>query len=159
VAEMARSAFDNFLYAPIREDTNGMLLSVLSALARHGVDPWQEAARLAVLPGRTATRRLASMIATLPEGSSTHLDPDPIAARLIALLPRTTSSNIRPRNTSIGASVANNSRGVIYAIFIVLLFAGLCIAASRRPPARLDNVHAPISRTVSPQMPPTSSGQ
>ena len=34
-----------------------MLLSVLSALARLDIDPWQEAAQLAGLPGETATRR------------------------------------------------------------------------------------------------------
>ena len=41
------SEFDDFLYAPIGEDRNGMLLSVLSALARLDIDPWQEAAKLA----------------------------------------------------------------------------------------------------------------
>jgi len=36
-----------------------MLVSVLSGLARSDVDPWQEAATLAELPGETATQRLA----------------------------------------------------------------------------------------------------
>ena len=71
VVEMTHSAsvshlgseFDDFLFAPIGEDRNGMLLSVLSALARLDVDPWQEAAQLAGLPGETATQRLASLIA------------------------------------------------------------------------------------------------
>ena len=38
-----KSEFDSFLCAPIGEERNGMLLSVLSALARLDVDPWQEA--------------------------------------------------------------------------------------------------------------------
>jgi hypothetical protein len=156
---MTRSAFDNFLYAPIGEDKNGMLLSVLSALARQGIDPWQEAARLAVLPGKTAAHRLASMIAALPEGPSTHLDPGPIAARLISLLPRTAGANIQLRKPFLGKGIASNSRGIIYAVFIALLFGALCVAASRRPPGRLDDAHAPISRTVAPQIPPLSSGQ
>jgi hypothetical protein len=62
------SEFDDFLYAPIGEDTNGMLLSVLSALARADLDPWQEAARLAGLPEKYATARLAELIAALPAG-------------------------------------------------------------------------------------------
>jgi hypothetical protein len=33
--------FDNFLIAPIRKDKNGMLLSIVSALARLGVDAWE----------------------------------------------------------------------------------------------------------------------
>ena len=41
------SEFNDFLFAPIGEDKNGMLVSVLSGLARSDVDPWQEAAKLA----------------------------------------------------------------------------------------------------------------
>src|SRR5580700_9207765 len=82
------SEFDNFLFAPIVEDGNGMLLSVLSALARLDVDPWQEANDLARLPREAATQRLALLIAALPGGPSTHPDLGTIANRLIALLPR-----------------------------------------------------------------------
>ena len=39
------SEFDDFLFAPIGADRIGMLLSVLSALARLDIDPWQEAAK------------------------------------------------------------------------------------------------------------------
>ena len=49
--------FDDFLFAPIVEDRNDMPLSVLSALARLDIDPWQEADKLARLPGETATQR------------------------------------------------------------------------------------------------------
>lgn len=80
-----------------------MLLSVLSALARLDIDPWQEAARLAGLPGRTATQRLASLIEALPEDPSAHPDPTTIAARLIALLPPPVRSNIPSRKASLGA--------------------------------------------------------
>src|SRR5579864_587857 len=101
MTEMTRTAqvsaltpeFDDFLFAPIGEDRNGMLLSVVSALARLDIDPWQEAANLAQLPGTTAMRRLASMIAALPDRPSAHLDPGAIAARLIARLPRRSGSN------------------------------------------------------------------
>jgi hypothetical protein len=48
------SEFNDFLFAPIGEEGNEMLLSVLSALARLGVDPWQEAARLSQLPKETS---------------------------------------------------------------------------------------------------------
>ncbi|HZL59045.1 MAG TPA: hypothetical protein VFC38_05045 [Stellaceae bacterium] len=68
------SEFDDFLYAPVGEDGNGMRLSVLSALARLDVDPWQEAAKLARLPGKTAIERLASLIAALPDGPSAQRD-------------------------------------------------------------------------------------
>ena len=61
------TGFDDFLFAPIVEDRNDMPLSVLSALARLDIDPWQEADKLARLPGETATQRLASLIAALPD--------------------------------------------------------------------------------------------
>ena len=35
--------FDRFLYASVGDDNNGMPLTVLSALARMDVDPWEEA--------------------------------------------------------------------------------------------------------------------
>src|ERR1700692_127825 len=73
------SEFDNFLFAPIGEDRNGMLLSVLSALARLDVDPWQEAGVLAQLPGETAAQRLASWSATLPAGPPADLAPGTVA--------------------------------------------------------------------------------
>src|SRR5476649_443382 len=79
------SEFDAFLFAPVGDDGNGMLLSVLSALARLDVDPWQEAANLARLPGSTAIERLTSLIAALPGRPASQPDPGTIAARLIAL--------------------------------------------------------------------------
>jgi hypothetical protein len=59
------SEFNQFLFAPIGEDKNGMLVSVLSGLARSDVDPWQEAAKLAQLPGEAATKELAALIGAL----------------------------------------------------------------------------------------------
>jgi hypothetical protein len=82
--------FDDFLFASVGAEKNGMLLSVLSALARLDIDLWQEAAKLAGLRRETATHRLASLIAELPDGASPYPDPAMIAARLIALLPRPT---------------------------------------------------------------------
>jgi hypothetical protein len=37
------SEYDDFLFASMGEDRNGLPLSVLSALARLDVDPWEEA--------------------------------------------------------------------------------------------------------------------
>src|SRR5579871_6864247 len=108
MGEMMRSAsstplgseFNDFLFAPIGEERNGMPLSVLSALARMDVDPWQEAAELARLSKENATQRLASLIAAaLPGKPSVRQDPGTIAARLIALLPRGARSNIPLRQT------------------------------------------------------------
>jgi hypothetical protein len=58
--------FDEFLGASISEDRNGTGLSVLSALARLDVDPWEEAASLAQMPRRAAAVRLTALIDALP---------------------------------------------------------------------------------------------
>ena len=141
------SEFDDFLFAPIGEDRNDMPLSVLSALARLDIDPWHEAAELARLPGETATQRLASLIAALPDGPSAHLDPGTISARLIALLPRRARSNLPSRETLLGVGAATNPRAFIPMIFIYVIIAifmmgAQWIAASRQPPAQVDNTHS-----------------
>jgi len=82
-----RSDFDNFLWSPIGDDTNGMLLSVLSALARAKLDPWKEAAELARLPRDSAIQRLAQFIGTI-QGVVLGDDSKTVATRLVALLPR-----------------------------------------------------------------------
>jgi hypothetical protein len=153
--------FEDFLFAPIGADRNGMLLSVLSALARLDLDPWQEAAKLAGLPGETATRRLESLIAALPDGSSADRDPATIAARLIALLPRQPSPNLPPRQKLLKAGAATPPRVVIYMYVIFMIFAlgAQWIATSRQLPAPVGNIHAPASSTVSPQVRPPISSQ
>lgn len=60
------SEFDAFLFAPVGNDKNEMVPSVLSALVRLNVDLWLEATTLAQLPERTAMERLTSLIAALP---------------------------------------------------------------------------------------------
>ena len=149
-----RSEFDDFLFAPIGEDRNGMPLSVLSALVRLDVDPWQEAAKLARLPGKTAAQRLASLIAPLPDGPSAQLDPGTIAARLIARLPRQASSNVPSRGTLLGVGVVT-----LYAILVALMLGAQWIMTIRQLPAGIDNAHAPVSSKVFPQTPPSSSGK
>ena len=134
-----------------------MLLSVVSALARLNVDPWQEAANLAQLPRTTATRRLASLIAALPDRPSTHLDPGPNAARLIAHLPRRIGLSAPSAEALHSASISAvvRSQPFRYAAFIlmILLLGGLGIAGSQRSAARVSNIDVPASSTVIP--PPT----
>ncbi len=115
--------FDNFLFAPIGEDGNGMLLSVLSALARLELDPWQEAARLARLPATSATRRLASLLAALPDGARGQRDFSAIAARLVALLPRKAPSSAVTLKRPTSVVRAPSLRAVMWVIVAFLIFA------------------------------------
>jgi len=103
-----------------------MLLSVLSALARRGVDPWDQAAKLARLPVETATQLLASLIAPLPDDPPADVDTLTISARLIALLPGRAGSNIdtRPHNGFIGMGRMTRFKIAVLCVIFVALALG-----------------------------------
>jgi hypothetical protein len=126
--------FDAFLFAPIGEEPNGMSLSVISALARSNIDPWQEAAKLARLPAKTATQRLNSLLTALP---GVRFDSGAIATRLIALLPHAGATTTAAPET-LTANVANKTftnRSVLaFAIVWALILAIQSIAASHQQP-------------------------
>ena len=82
------SAYDAFLFAPIFDESGVMRLSVLSALARMNVDPWQEAARLATLSTSDAERSLVSTLNLFPGHPQSSPETETLAARLVALLPK-----------------------------------------------------------------------
>ncbi len=82
-----RPELDDFLQAPIGMERDEMPLSVLSALARLGLDPWKEADELSELSSDCATQRLAVLIVRLPGGPWTQAEARGIALRLIELLP------------------------------------------------------------------------
>jgi hypothetical protein len=87
VFSLRASAFNYFLYAPVGEESNGMVLTMLSALARCGVDRWREAARLSELPREAAAKRLVSIISGMPRGQWAQSEAGDIAVRLTDLLP------------------------------------------------------------------------
>jgi hypothetical protein len=149
-ASLQRSEFDNFLFAPIGDERNGMLLSVISALARLDLDPWLEAASLARMPGEAATERMTSLISALPDRTSAHRDPEAIAARLIALLPRPGASSAGRPEPLVARGAATRTRVVIFAILMTFLLTTQFLTRSRQPPAQGDSVRAPASSTVSP---------
>jgi hypothetical protein len=81
--------FNAFLFASIDEGASEARLSVVSALARLDLDPWQQAAELTQLPSETAVQRLAALLSKLPGDDLAHSDSQTISQRLIALLPST----------------------------------------------------------------------
>lgn len=152
-----RSQLEDFLFAPVGYERNGMLLSVLSALARLDIDPWIEAASLAKMSTGAAIERMRLLIAALPEETSAHLDADVIAARLIALLgPRQLVSKpmpaSRPTPTKIAPGkpgVAVNQRVVVFLIVMALSLGAQLLIRSVRMPAQADSVHASAPTTMS----------
>jgi hypothetical protein len=91
--------YNDFLFAQIGEEASGVQLSLLSALARTNVDPWEEATRLAAMPRGIAEKRLASMLDLIPGRNWKSSEGEAIAARLVRLLPQRveTSPTVRAR--------------------------------------------------------------
>ena len=65
-----------------------MRLSVISALARANVDPWEEATRLAAMPKAIAEKTLLSILDLVSGRSWKSPEAAAIAARLVRLLPQ-----------------------------------------------------------------------
>lgn len=150
---LPESEFNDFLFAPIGEDRNGMLVSVLSGLARSGVDPWQEAAKLAQLPGDSAAERLAALIGALPDKATPYPDSRTIATRLIALLPHPPRFNGGARNSHSAWAATNSRRLWIYVVAISFVLGSLLTIASYQQSAKPDD-GGKVVGTASPPGPP-----
>ena len=77
-----------FLYADVGEDARGTSVTVLSMLARLGVDPWREASALAGMPARDAQGRLCGLLARFTDVPCLRPACADVASRLVAFLPR-----------------------------------------------------------------------
>lgn len=86
MTELLRSDLNAFLFTPIAADTNGMHLTMLSALARAGADPWEKAAGLRALSKGDATEKLIDLLAGMPNGPSPGNDRATLAAHLVGQL-------------------------------------------------------------------------
>jgi hypothetical protein len=143
---------DDFLFAPIREERNGMVLSVISGLTRLDIDPWTEAARLSALPKAIAAQTLAPIIARLAEGGAELFDAREIADRLIKLLP----SCVSPVSTEPADRGGRNFRHFRLAIVLICLLLGtvaFLAATTRRDPPSDNDAPAPRqSIAVSPPL-------
>ncbi len=96
---LLHSDLNDFLFATVGDEQNGMALNVISALTRLGIDPWEEAARLAALPKVRAAQALAVLIARLPVARPLPSDNLAISDQLVQLLPmrQQTTSSARKR--------------------------------------------------------------
>jgi hypothetical protein len=135
-----RPEFDDFLYAAIGADRNEMPLTVLSALSRLSVDPWEEAAELSELPKETAAHRLAPLIASLPGGRWAQ-DANAIAVRLIELLPRRSRSTVQAGEMARDLQRMSNRPFVFVCVAVAL---AALIAATFERSMHSDNAGAPV---------------
>lgn len=94
---LSRARYTPFLFTVVgteRADArnSGEEITVLTALARIGLDPWQEAARLSVLPRLEAARSLAATFTNLPDTRWDRGDAAGTAQRMIDTLPEVSRS-------------------------------------------------------------------
>lgn len=101
---LSRARYTPFLFTVVgteRRDArnSGEDITVLTALSRIGVDPWQEAARLAWLPRVEAAKSLAATFINLPDTLWTLGDAAGTAQRIVDTLPKLN----RPAPTALGS--------------------------------------------------------
>lgn len=113
--------FDGFLYADLGQDRAGNTVSVLSALARLGLDPWDEAADLSAMSSEGARSRLGGVLTRFYDVPSLGRDPGATIPRLVDLLP-----NAPDRKTAQGSALPAGAKalgfGPILAVLLVVLF-------------------------------------
>jgi hypothetical protein len=122
--------FDAFLFAPVGEEVDGVPLSVLSALSRLGLDPRDEAARLARLTKNAAADQLAAMIARLYDRRWSASEAWRIASGLVERLPQAkAAANIGSAARGTGTAIAVGSSPIL--IYLAMAGAMLVILIAR----------------------------
>jgi hypothetical protein len=122
---LQRSEFNAFLFAEIVEAPNGMPLSLISALARLDLDPWEEAARLSKLPRRAAALGLASILSRLPEADTATSPAARTPRELVELLPAFGPAASAPRRDGSGGPSVRRLPVLTWIICLLLVAATL----------------------------------
>ena len=112
--------FDPFLYAAVGEDRNGNPVTVLSTLARLGLEPWDAAAELAGMTRAEARSRLGDLLARFRDVPALVQDRAAVTQRLIDLLPSATGRRAGQAGRQLSPARAIGI-GTVLAMLILLL--------------------------------------
>jgi len=140
---LLRTDLDDFLFAPVADDANGMPLTMLSALARLGVDPWTEAADLAALTREAATQKLISLLAGVPNGPSQGTDAATAASHLVTLLhppakPRSPAAGAALRAAEMAPQPKRARLALYYLLALIIMFVAQWALTNRQAPTPAD---------------------
>lgn len=116
--------FEPFLHAPLGEDRRGSSVTVLSMLARLGVDPWSEASELSRLPAAAARQRLEALMTRFHDVPTPDPDRSRIVSGLLALLPRRATTAISPQEGTSAKLALTPQGSPFYWIIAATLFVG-----------------------------------
>lgn len=117
--------YERFLHASAGQDSRGSSVTVLSMLARLGVDPWGEASDLATLPEAAAQRKLEAMMARSGDLLLSGPERGRVVAGLLAFLPRRKMPAPAPAGATTAQPAFLPIGKPIHWIFAALLILGL----------------------------------
>lgn len=122
--------YDAFLYAIICSEKNGMQLTMASAIARSGADPWKEAARISKMPKDMALQVLALLVPEQLAGEKVT-NGQITMDRLFALLPKPKPVLIIAKTEAVQAVRGNRlSVVLILAFCAAMIFAQILLKTS-----------------------------
>ncbi|WP_458756923.1 hypothetical protein ACSVBT_14230 [Afipia sp. TerB] len=136
------SDFDDFLFAVICEERDGAELSVLSALARSDVDPWEEAARISKLDVPAAEEALAAIV----ERAMVHGTSGQKAMtidRLLRLLPGQRATGKSASDAMLSRTAKTPDLGMQMLIFLVGWWSFVMVVAAFAPQKTTTGADAP----------------
>ena len=152
-----RTDFDAFLFASVGDDANGMPLTVVTLLARLGVDPWQEATDLAHLSIEAARERLGARLEAASRAPATEAETATVVKRLVALLHRVPARKssapqvpLQKNEAPVAAGLMKRSKGIPVAIYwalgLILVLLIDWTISTRQAQAPMDTTIFPDSR-------------
>ena len=112
--------FDRFLQASVGEDRNGYAVTVLSTLARLGLDPWKETAELVTLGRDAARARLGTLLARFRDVPALASDHGRIARYLSKLLPERPTSVALQHAASTMVDGRPRPSGAVWAVIAIV---------------------------------------
>ena len=146
------SGLNAFLFAEVGNEVNGSPLTILSVLARLGLDPWIEAARLTKMPKAALIDSLANSISQMPLSPQALIDARTTATRLIQLLPSQVLSPLKRETISLRKSSIPG--WVPYAVVVAAL--AFAVVYEMVPSAAPTDVIAPFGQTTGAPRTPTA---
>jgi hypothetical protein len=136
------SDFNDFLFAIICEERDSTELSMLSALARSDVDPWEEAARISKLDAVAANEALAAIV----ERAMVHGTPGQktmTTERLLRLLPGHRATGKSASHATLSRTAKAPDLGMQMLIFLVGWWSFVMVVAAFVPQKTTTGADAP----------------
>ncbi len=123
--------YEPFLYATVGDDNRGVSVTVLSMLARLGVDPWGEASVLAKLPIAAARQRLEALLARFYGVPALVPDQGKIVTGLLSALPKPSAPIMASADGILARPSMPALGSLFYWILAVILILGWVAILSR----------------------------